>query len=332
MVSEKKIQTVKEVGEQLEKYQVIGMLNMFKLPAKQLYEIREKLRGEAVIRMVKKRLITLILKECKLKGLDKLEEHIQGEPAFLFSNTDPFKLARIISESKSPATAKPGDIAPKDIEIKAGLTSLSAGPVIGELQRAKIPAGVEGEKIVIKQDVVVAKEGDAIDKTLADVLAKLGVEPMEIGLNLVAVYSDGTIYGKDVLFIPKEKYLDDIMQAHARAFNLTLNIGYPTKENIGLLLSKAHQEATSLATAAGVVTKETLKPLISKAHKQASAIKEKIPKKAPEEKAKEEKPREKEKETKPEKKPEKKKEKPKKEAKKQKKHKDLKHKKETKKK
>lgn len=329
MASEKKIQTVKEVGEQLEKYQVIGMLNMFKLPAKQLYEIREKLRGEAVIRMVKKRLITLILKECKLKGLDKLEEHIQGEPAFLFSNTDPFKLARIISESKSPATAKPGDIAPKDIEIKAGPTSLSAGPVIGELQRAKIPAGVEGEKIVIKQDVVVAKEGDAIDKTLANVLAKLGVEPMEIGLNLVAVYSDGTIYGKDVLFIPKEKYLDDIMQAHARAFNLTLNIGYPTKENIGLLLSKAHQEATSLATAAGVVTKETLKPLISKAHKQASAIKEKMPK----EQKQEEKPKEAEaKPEKEEKKPEKKKEKPKKEAKKQKKHKDLKHKKETKKK
>ena len=325
MASEKKIQTVKEVGEQLEKYQVIGMLDMFKLPAKQLYEIREKLRGEAVIRMVKKRLIALILKESKHKGIDKLKEHIQEEPAFLFSNTDPFKLARIISESKSPATAKPGDIAPKVIEIKAGPTSLSAGPVIGELQRAKIPAGVEGEKIVIKQDVIVAKEGDTIDKTLADVLAKLGVEPMEIGLNLVAVYSDGTIYGKDVLFIPKEKYLDDLMQAHSQAFNLTLNIGYPTKENIGLLLSKAHQEATSLATAAGVVTKETLKPLISKAHKQASAIKEKIPKEQKQEE-KEAKPEKEEKES------EKKKEKPKKEAKKEKKHKDLKTKKETKKK
>jgi large subunit ribosomal protein L10 len=276
MVSEKKKQTVKEVGGQIEKYQVIGMLDMFKLPGKQLHEIREKLRGQAVIRMVKKRLIKLILKESRLQGIERLGDYIQGEPAMLLSNTDPFKLARIISESKSSAIAKPGDTAPRDIEVRAGPTSLSAGPVIGELQRARIPAGVEGEKIVIKQDVVVAKKGDVIGKVLADILAKLGVEPMEIGLNLLAAHYGDTIYSKEILFVPKEKYINDLMLAHSHALNLTLNINHPTRDNIGLLLSKAQQEATNLAAEASIVTKDTIGSLLSKAGAEARSLEKHI--------------------------------------------------------
>ncbi len=272
MTSEIKKQIVKEVGEQTEKYQVIGILDMFKLPAKQLHEIRNKLRDKAVIRMVKKRLINIILKDSKLKGLDKLGDYIQGEPAFLFSNTDPFRLARIILESKSSAIAKPGDIAPKEIVVRTGPTSLSVGPVIGELQRAKLKASVEGEKIVIKEDTVVAKEGDGIDKGLADVLSKLGIEPMEIGLNLVAVYTGGTIYGKDILFVPQEKYLEDIRQAHASAFNLSLNINNFTPETMPFLLSKAYKEAQGLATSANIVTKDTVGLLLSKVDSEAKSL------------------------------------------------------------
>jgi large subunit ribosomal protein L10 len=314
MVSQKKIRTVKEVGELIRDYRVIGILDMHKLPARQLHQIRGKLKGKATIRMVKKRLINLILQNSKLKNLEDLAKSIQGEPALLLSNENPFKLARIISESKSKAVAKPGDVAPEEIMIKAGPTPLPPGPVIGELQKVKIPAMVQGDKIAVRQDTVVAKKGDVIEKSLAGILAKLGIEPMEIGLNLIAVWESEIIYGSDILFIPAQKYVEDIRAAHSRAYALTLGIEYYTKDNVSYFLSKAHRQATALATKANFLTKETMKPLLAKADAHAKEIRKHVkepeakaeaePKEAPAEKAKE-KAKEVEKKPEPEEKPEK---------------------------
>jgi large subunit ribosomal protein L10 len=254
MVSQKNVQMVKEVSEQIRKYPVIGIIDMHSLPASQLHHIRTLLRGKAVIRMVKKRIIVLALKESGLRGTDVLSETLQGEPALIMSEMDPFRLARMVEENKSEAPARGGDIAPRDIVITAGPTPLPPGPVIGELQKAKIPASIEGDKIHVRQDTVVAREGEEIGVVLAGVLAKLGITPMEIGLNLVAAWEDGTVYGKDILF------------------NLAYGTGYPTAYTMPLLLSKAHNEAYSLAMQAGILTSETVGPLVSRAHAQAEAL------------------------------------------------------------
>ena len=59
MVSEKKREVVKEVQELAKTHKVIGILDMHKVPAKQLFEIRKKLKGHAKIRVVKKRVIKI---------------------------------------------------------------------------------------------------------------------------------------------------------------------------------------------------------------------------------------------------------------------------------
>ena len=295
MVSQKKLDTVKEVSEQLKDYNVIGILDMHKLPAKQLHDIRNKLRGDATIRMVKKKLIKFIFKSANKKDLEKLLGYIQGEPALLMSKEDPFKLAKTIMTSKSKAAAKLGDIAPEKIVIKAGPTSLPPGPAIGDFQRLKIPAMVQGDKIHVRKDTTVAQAGDEISADLADLLAKLGIEPMEIGLNLIAVWDNAVIYDKAVLFVPAEKFFDDLKQAHARAISLAFNIDYYTQDNIPLFLSKAHGEAVALAKAAKIVTKDTVGDLLGTAKAQAEELKNHV--KEPEkEKPTEEEPKEEKKE------------------------------------
>jgi len=273
MVSNKKKETVKQVKSQIKDYSVIGILDMHTLPARQLHDIRNKMRGNAKIMMVKKRLISIILKESGVKGAEELSSAMTGQPALLMSKENPFKLARMIAESKSPAPARGGDIAPIDIEVKAGPTSLPAGPVIGELQKVKIPATIEGDKISIRQDTTLVKAGEEINQPQADVMAKLGIEPMEIGLNLIAALDEGTLYSKDILFVPQEQYIDDLKNAASRAFNLTCSIGYYTSQNINIFLSKAHNEAFNLAMEAGLVNSDTVKFLLSKGHSQAEALK-----------------------------------------------------------
>jgi large subunit ribosomal protein L10 len=276
MVSEKKKKDAKEVGELLSSHKVIGLLDMHKLPAKQLYEMRKKMKGHAKIRVLKKRVIKIALSNSRLDGINHLAEKMRGEPALLFTNENPFKLAMTLNESKSMAPAKPGDIAPHDIEVKAGPTSLPVGPAIGELQRLKIPAGVEGDKIVVRKDTVLVKEGEAIQKPIADILAKLGIEPMEIGLNLIIVWENGILYSKDLLSIPPSKYLDDLKACHSMAFNLAFNINYYTRDTVPLFLSKAYREALSLAENAGIIVPESVHGLFAKAKAQHDILEKKV--------------------------------------------------------
>ena len=288
MVSERKKQLVKDLKADLNKYQVIGLLDMFKMPAKQLQEMRDKLDKKATIKMYRKNVIKLAIEGVEKSNLKMLEDSIQNQPALLLSEMNPFELARIINSAKSPAPAKEGDTAPKDIVVTAGPTNLKAGPVIGELQRAKIPAGVEGENIVIKSDVTVVKEGGKISRDVADILMKLGIQPMEIGLNLVCIWENGMLYGKDVLFVPEGKYLEDLKNAHSDAFNLSVKIGWITKYTVPLLLGRAHREALSLANEAGIMTKETVGSLLAKGRAEMESLKARLPEKAEEAAEKEE--------------------------------------------
>jgi large subunit ribosomal protein L10 len=291
MVSEKKKDTLKGLVVQIDEYPVVGMLDMHKLPARQLHMIKEQLKGKAVIRMVKKRILKLALEQCKKKNISKLSDIIQGQPALLFSKGNPFELAQAIAKSKSKAPAKAGDIAPRDIIVPAGPTSLPPGPAIGDLQRAKIQAGVEGDKIVVKKDAKVAKEGDVITPELADLLPKLDIEPMEISLNLIAVWDDGLVFDKDILFIPQEHYVGQLQTAYSSAFNLAINIGFVTSDTVPILITKAHTEAKAVAIEAGIITDETAGTILAKAEAQKDALKALVkdaPPEAPAEDKKEE--------------------------------------------
>jgi len=272
MVSEKKKKDLQKVKAQMNEYPVIGLIDMHKLPGRQLHEIRNKLREEAVICMMKKRIITKALAESEAKGIKELMAHVQGEPALILSRTDPFKLARKIEKSKSKAQAKPGDISPEDILIKAGPTSLPPGPVIGELQKIKLPAGVQGDKIHVMKDTVIVKEGEEIRPDVASVMAKLGIEPMEVGLNVVAAWESGITYPASVLFVPIEEYENQLKQAASAGFNLSISINLPTPETVPFLLAKAHTEAVGLATSADIITPDTVGLALAKATAQAGAI------------------------------------------------------------
>jgi len=245
MVREEKIRAVEELKQMLESYRVIGLVDMFKMPAKQLQEIRKEVRGEALIKVVKKSLLKLAIEKASKENLKELEKHMPQQPAIVLTNLDAFQFYKKISQIKSKAPAKAGDIAPRDILIKAGPTNLMPGPVISEFSKAGIPAGVEQGRIAIKKDVVAAKKGEKISEVLANILRKLGIEPMEISLNVVAIYSDGKIYSKETLELVNI-YPEKIKEAFSRALSLSIGICYPTKENIRFLIGKAFNLAKNL--------------------------------------------------------------------------------------
>ncbi len=272
-VAKWKVEEVEKLSKMISEYPVVGIVNMENIPAKQLQKMREVLRGEVVIRMSRKRLMKLALEKAKV---EKLAEYLKGQPAFVFSKMNPFKLYKILEKNKTSAPAKPNTIAPKDIIVPKGETPFSPGPVLAELQKFGIPTAIQKNKIIIKEDKLVAREGERISPELASLLTRLGIEPMEIGLNLLAVYEGGVIYSPDVLAIDENMLIAQLKEAYLNAVNLSVNTGYITKETAPLLIAKAYSEAKAVAIEAGVYEPEVIKDIIAKAHLQMLALKSTI--------------------------------------------------------
>ena len=268
--------TVQEFVSLMEEYPIVGVVNMNNLPTKQLQNMRAQLRSTVVLRMTKRRLLKKAIDQVKAKkpGIEQLVPYMEGMPAMIFTKDNPFALQKKLGKNKSKAPAKAGQVAPNDIEVKAGPTSFAPGPIIGELGAVGLKAGIDGGKVVIKADSIVARKGDVISDKLAALLTRLGVEPMEIGLDLTAVYEKGSIFTKKVLAIDETVYMNNLSQAGRWAFNLAVDIAYPTKNTTMFLVQKAFKDAKGLGVSRGIMTKELAGDILAKAHREMLSVKE----------------------------------------------------------
>ncbi|WP_457752605.1 50S ribosomal protein L10 [Thermococcus sp.] len=290
-VAEWKKKEVERLAEIIKSHPVVALVDVAGVPAYPLSKMREKLRGKALLRVSRNTLIELAIKKAAKElgkpELEKLVDYIQGGAAILATEMNPFKLYKLLEESKTPAPAKPGVPVPRDVVVPAGPTPLSPGPVVGEMQALGIPARIERGKVTIQKDTVVLKAGEIITPQLANILNKLGIEPLEVGLNLLAAYEDGIIYTPEVLAIDEEEYINMLQQAYMHAFNLSVNIAYPTAQTIKAIIQKAFLNAKSVAVEAGYITKETAGDIFGKAFRVALLIAQQLPDELLDEKTKE---------------------------------------------
>ena len=273
-VPQKKVDLVNELVSLINENSVVAVVDISNLPSKQLLQMKHALRGKAVVRMARKSAISRALEQTDGKGL---VEYLKGMPAILVSSENPFMLSKILKESKATAPAKEGTTLNKDIVIPAGETSFAPGPIVGELQTMGVKAAIEGGKVVVKEDSVLAKEGEVVDKQKADLMAKLELEQVEIGIGRVAAYENGLIFTSDVLDIDTEETLGQLAAAAANAFSLSYSIKYPTSDNIEMFIKEAFVQAKGLAMEAGYMCSATAEDFLKQAVREASILESKVP-------------------------------------------------------
>lgn len=273
-VAEWKKEEVKELKDIIDEYDVVGLVDLENIPAKQLQEMRKSLKGKAVIRMSKINLINLALEDCNAEktNIIDLSEHMDGQIAIIATEMNPFKLYKILEDSKTQAPAKPGTIAPDDIIVPEGDTGFEPGPFLGELQQVGIPAKIDKGKICVQKETVVVAAGEEVSKQVAATLSRMDINPMEVGIDLKAVYEEGSIYTSDVLAIDEEQTLADVQNAFKKAFNLSVNAAIPTKETTSTIITLAYTRAINLGVEAAIMTSETSEPLIGLAQAKMLAI------------------------------------------------------------
>ncbi len=270
---------VQDIKKLISEYPYFGIVDLENLPALQFQRMRISLEGKILVKVSKKRLIKLALNELKdsKKNLEDVNNHLKGMVALIFTKESPFKLYSLLAKSKTRAPAKPGQTAPNDIVIHAGPTPFAPGPVISELASIGIKTSVQEGKLVVKDDVTVVREGEKIKQKVAEILLRLGMEPMEVGLNLVAVYDNGIIYKKDVLAVDEEAYYNNIRKASAESIALAMEIGYIVSEIADLFVGKAERQARSIAKSANILTSEAAAVMLASAEKEAEGIASNIP-------------------------------------------------------
>jgi len=274
-VSAAKKQAVKDFASIVKDFPIIGVANMENLPSAQLLRIRGSLRENGVvIKMTKKRVLKIILEEGEKHkpGLKALVDKLTGMPALIFAKDNPFKLYKTIQSRKSSAPAKAGQLAPRDIVVPAGPTPFAPGPIISELAQLKIKAGIVNGKVEIKEDATVVRKGEAISAQLSSILMRLNIQPMEIGLDLVAVFEKGAVFDASLLAVDEKAFIAKIQQAHTEAFNLAIECAIMNSATTEFLLGKAFTEAKAVALEAAIPAPEVLDELLARANSQAASV------------------------------------------------------------
>ena len=82
---------VDEIKANAKKFHLIGLVDMYGIPAQQVQQIRRNLRGKAVIKVTRNTLIKHAFAEIG-GDVKNLSKYISGHSAIIFPNDNPFKL------------------------------------------------------------------------------------------------------------------------------------------------------------------------------------------------------------------------------------------------
>ena len=238
-IPEKKLKTVKELVDLFKNKKTILIASVKNLPASQFQEIKKKLRNKAIIKVPKKNLFFRAIDYLKDESLMKLKDYFKDSVALLFSDLDSFELSAELLKIKSPAKAKPGQKAPKDIEIEAGPTDLPPGPAISELGAVGLDVQIEKGKITIRKSKVIAKEGEPISQAVVDIMNKLDIRPFSIGFIPLTAFDNETKKLYLEIKIDPEELRENLKNYYGKSLAFAVEIGYIDSETLPFLLSKA---------------------------------------------------------------------------------------------
>ncbi|MEZ0393642.1 MAG: 50S ribosomal protein L10, partial [Desulfurococcaceae archaeon] len=154
---ERKSKFYGRIQELAGRYSVIAVSSLHKVRARQLSEIRRKLRGNVIMIGAKNKLAMKAMREAGVRGIDDLEGYFKEQSMLIFTDMNPFELQSVLEKSKVDMPARAGDVASSDIVVPSGNTGLQPGPVLSSFKQFKIPTRIESGSIFISSDTVVAR-------------------------------------------------------------------------------------------------------------------------------------------------------------------------------
>jgi len=265
--------SVSELTEIFSSEGVVAVVDVSGVPASNMIDMRNTLRKRLSIRMAKKTLVRIAWSEAG-RPESEIEALLEGahQPCIVHSDSmNAFEIFGELEKTRQGRAAKAGEKFPNEVTIPAGPTEFGPGPIVGEFNAVGIPAKIDKGKVAIQKDTTFS-EGDEISADLGIMLAKLGINPIEIGLILIGAIEEGHLFQSSDLDLDTDGLRNDIVSATSGAFNLACNVRWFSSITTPTLISKASSEALSVALEAGVVNDTTAATILSQAQSRMMSL------------------------------------------------------------
>ena len=252
---------------------VVAVVDVSGVPANNMIDMRKTLRDRMSITMAKKSLMRIAWSEAGREP-GELEGLLEGaeQPCVVHSDSmNAFEIFSELEKTRQGRPAKAGESFPEQITMPAGPTEFGPGPIVGEFNAVGIPAKIDKGKVAIQKDTTF-EQGDEISADLGIMLAKLGINPIEIGLILTGAIEGGHIFSSSDLDLDTDGLRNDIIRATSGSHNLACNVGWFSTTTTPTLISKAASEALSVALEAGIVNDATAAFILSQAQSRALSL------------------------------------------------------------
>lgn len=280
---EKKKRKIKEIANLFREYHNILLIGIRDVNANQMKELRRKLWGKAICKVIKNTLAELAIDTVAKKRTEVaiLKDYLVDMHALVFTNDDPFEIAQIIDSIKEDRPLKPGRVSPVDVVIKKGFTGFRPGPELNEMRMAGLPVRILDGEVFITKDHVLVRAGQVVSPYAARVMALLDIKPLKIGPKVIMGIVDGMLVSGEILLKPFEEYIKEIQITINETKTLAIEAKIFVPELFEDFVGLSIREAISLATITGFIAPDTLPEAIRVALSEISTllntIKDEIP-------------------------------------------------------
>jgi large subunit ribosomal protein LP0 len=258
----------------MDEYPKILLVGIDNVGSNQLHKVRQELRGKAIVLMGKNTMIRKAIKGHieNNKALEVLLPLIKGNVGFIFAKDDLAGIKKIVLANKISAPAKAGTIAPNDVVVPKGQTTLEPTHT-GFFQALGIQTKINKGAIEIINDVPLIKTGQKVGNSEAALLLKLDIKPFQYGLVIKNVYDSGSLYDVGVLDITDDDIVAKFKKGVKNLACVSLAIGVPTVASLPHSLVRGYKNilAVALATDFSIRQTEALKKAAASAPAASSA-------------------------------------------------------------
>lgn len=232
----------------LEEYSSIFIVGVDNVSSQQMHEIRQSLRGEAVVLMGKNTMVRRALKTFITDSpeYERLLPFVKGNIGFVFTNADLKTIRDKILDNKVAAPARANAVAPADVWVPAGNTGMEPGKT-SFFQALGVPTKIARGTIEITADLKLVEAGSKVGPSEATLLNLLNISPFTYGLGIEQVYDQGNTFPPEVLDIGEEQLLKTFSSAVTTIAAVSLALSYPTLPSIMHSLVNGYKKVLAVA-------------------------------------------------------------------------------------
>jgi len=226
---QKKEEYMARFVDAMESYPRAVLVTVDFIGSKHMQNIRSSLRGRAVLMLGKNTLMRKAIKDqlTKHPEWEALLPAIRGNVGFVFSHENLGDLQPKLLESRVPAQAKAGILAPQDVVVPKQVTTLEPTKTTF-FAALDIATRITRGCVEILSDVSLCKEGEKVGSSEAALMQMLDIKPFTYGLKLTNVFDGGFVYSAKLLNTKPQDLFTAFSAGVSKVAALSLALNYPS--------------------------------------------------------------------------------------------------------